>query len=207
MDTWGINAPAVVRQVKGDEEIVLNTTTNARTVVLGGGGTVGVAWQTGLLTGLRDTGVELAGASAIVGTSAGALFGALLSSGRDVTDALAVLATVGQRSDFAGLTSGSETFLNISRQAALAADPQQALRAIGSAAQEATTMLAEDDVTPTRRRRSQRPRYTTIGDTTSPTAPDHDEIDRAHGPPRRPGWIRPRSSGPRGSVLIFSLIY
>jgi NTE family protein len=116
-----------------------------RTVVLGGGGTVGVAWQTGLLAGLREAGVELAGASSIVGTSAGALVGALLSSGRDVTDALAVLAAVGRRIDFDSLTAGSESFLNASRQASLAADPRQALRAIGSAAQEATTTLAEDD--------------------------------------------------------------
>lgn len=116
-----------------------------RTVVLGGGGTVGVAWQTGLLAGLREAGVDLAGASAIVGTSAGALVGALLSSGREPTDALAVLAAVGRRIDFAGLTAGSEAFLEASRQAALAADPRQALRAIGSAAREATTALTEDD--------------------------------------------------------------
>jgi NTE family protein len=105
-----------------------------RAVVLGGGGTVGVAWQTGLLAGLREAGVELAGASAIVGTSAGALVGALLSSGRDVTDALAVLAAVGQKLDFDSLTAGSESFLSASRQASLVADPRQALRAIGSAA-------------------------------------------------------------------------
>jgi NTE family protein len=116
-----------------------------RAVVLGGGGTVGVAWQTGLLTGLREAGIELVGAPAIVGTSAGALVGALLSSGRDVTDALAVLAAVGQKVDFESLTAGSESFLNASRQAALAADPQQALRAIGAAAQQATTRLTEDD--------------------------------------------------------------
>ena len=119
--------------------------TPTRTVVLGGGGTVGVAWQTGLLTGLHDAGTELAGASAIVGTSAGALVGALLASGRDVTDALAVLATVGQKVDFDSLAAGSASFLNASRQAALAADPQQALRAIGAAAHQATTTLTEDD--------------------------------------------------------------
>lgn len=116
-----------------------------RTVVLGGGGTVGVAWQTGLLTGLRDAGVDLAGASAIVGTSAGSLVGALLSSGRDVTNALAVLAAVGQKLDFDSLTAGSENFLTASRQASLAANPRQALRGIGSAAREATTTLDEDD--------------------------------------------------------------
>ncbi|WNV89460.1 patatin-like phospholipase family protein [Umezawaea sp. Da 62-37] len=116
-----------------------------RTVVLGGGGTVGVAWQTGLLAGLREAGVELAGASAIVGTSAGALVGALLSSGRDVTEALPVLAAVGRKLDFDSLAAGSERFLEASRQACLAADPRQALRAIGSAAREATTALTEDD--------------------------------------------------------------
>ena len=116
-----------------------------RGVVLGGGGTVGVAWQAGLLAGLGEAGVELAGASAIVGTSAGALVGALLAGGRDVTDALAVLAVVGQKLDLRSLTAGSESFLNASRQAALAADPVQALRAIGAAARQATTTLTEGE--------------------------------------------------------------
>ncbi len=116
-----------------------------RAVVLGGGGTVGVAWQTGLLAGLREAGIDLAGASSIVGTSAGSLVGAMLACGRDVTDALAVLAAVGQKLDFAVLTAGSESFLSASRQAVFAADPRQALRAIGSAAREATTTLTEDD--------------------------------------------------------------
>ncbi|WP_410668062.1 patatin-like phospholipase family protein [Amycolatopsis sp. cmx-4-68] len=71
-----------------------------RTVVLGGGGTVGVAWQAGLLAGLRAADVDLAAASSIVGTSAGSLVGALLAGGRDVTDALAVLAALGQKLDF-----------------------------------------------------------------------------------------------------------
>lgn len=114
-----------------------------RTVVLGGGGTVGVAWQTGLLTGLREAGVDLAAASSIVATSAGSLVGVLLASGRDVTDALAVLAAVGQKLDFDSLGAGSRHFLDASRQAVFAADPQQALRAIGSAAREASTALTE----------------------------------------------------------------
>ena len=116
-----------------------------RTVVLGGGGTVGVAWQTGLLAGLRETGLDLAGASAVVGTSAGSLVGALLAGGRDVTDALAVLAAVGPKLDLDSLATGSASFLDASRRAGLAADPRQALRAIGSTAQEATTTLTEDD--------------------------------------------------------------
>ena len=116
-----------------------------RAVVLGGGGTVGVAWQTGLLAGLREAGVDLAEASSIVGTSAGSLVGAMLACGRDVTDALAILAEVGKKLDFDSLGAGSQSFLDASRQAVFAADPRQALRAIGSAAQEASTTLTEDD--------------------------------------------------------------
>jgi len=71
----------------------------ARALVLGGGGAVGVGWQTGLLIGLREAGVDLAGAEEIVGTSAGALVGALLASGREVTEALTSLAALGQSID------------------------------------------------------------------------------------------------------------
>ena len=114
-----------------------------RALVLGGGGAVGVGWQTGLLTGLREAGADLAGATAIVGTSAGALVGALLSSGRDVTDALTSLAALGQSIDPDALAAGDEAFLSAMRQASLDTDPRQALRAIGRAAQEASTPAEE----------------------------------------------------------------
>jgi NTE family protein len=114
-----------------------------RALVLGGGGAVGVGWQTGLLTGLREAGVDLAGAEAIIGTSAGAFVGALLSSGRDVTGALTSLAALGQSIDPGALAAGDEAFLSARRQASLDTDPQQALRAIGRAAKEASTP-AED---------------------------------------------------------------
>ena len=112
-------------------------------VVLGGGGAVGVGWQTGLLLGLHEAGVDLAGAEAIVGTSAGALVGALLASGREVTDALTSLAALGQSIDPDSLAAGDEAFLSAMRQASLETEPRQALRAIGRAAKEAST-LAED---------------------------------------------------------------
>ncbi len=114
-----------------------------RALVLGGGGAVGVGWQTGLLTGLREAGVDLAGAESIVGTSAGALVGALLAGGRAVTDALTSLAALGQSIDPDSLAAGDEAFLSAMRQARLETDPRQALRTIGHAAQEAST-LAED---------------------------------------------------------------
>jgi NTE family protein len=58
------------------------TTTHA--LVLGGGGVAGIAWHTGLLTGLADAGVDVTGADLLVGTSAGATVAAQLGEGRPV---------------------------------------------------------------------------------------------------------------------------
>ena len=54
-----------------------------KALVLSGGGSVGIAWQTGLAAGLRRKGVDLAEARFIVGTSAGSAVGAQLALGRD----------------------------------------------------------------------------------------------------------------------------
>lgn len=110
-----------------------------RSLVLGGGGAVGVGWQIGLLTGLRESGIDLAGAEAIVGTSAGALVGALLAGGRDVTDALAALSALHQGVTPDVLASGNAAFLNALHQARFGNDPRAALRSIGRAAREANT--------------------------------------------------------------------
>ena len=53
-------------------------------LVLGGGGVVGVAWETGLIGGLLDNGVDLRAAEAIVGTSAGSMVGTRLAAGQDI---------------------------------------------------------------------------------------------------------------------------
>jgi NTE family protein len=52
-----------------------------KAVVLSGGGTAGAAWMLGLITALRDDGVNLGDADLIVGTSAGARTGAQLATG------------------------------------------------------------------------------------------------------------------------------
>ncbi|HEY8153146.1 MAG TPA: patatin-like phospholipase family protein [Myxococcota bacterium] len=62
--------------------------TDQRALVLGGGGIVGIAWETGLIAGLAERGVQLARAEDMLGTSAGSLVGAWLAGGRDF-DALA----------------------------------------------------------------------------------------------------------------------
>ena len=52
-----------------------------RGLVLGGGGVVGIAWETGVLLGLADEGVDVLAADLVVGTSAGATVGAQATSG------------------------------------------------------------------------------------------------------------------------------
>jgi NTE family protein len=52
-----------------------------RALVLGGGGVAGIAWETGVLLGLFDAGVDLAGADRVIGTSAGSAVAAQITSG------------------------------------------------------------------------------------------------------------------------------
>ena len=52
----------------------------SRGLVLGGGGITGIAWETGLLWGLAEAGLDLTGADRIVGTSAGSIVGAQITS-------------------------------------------------------------------------------------------------------------------------------
>jgi NTE family protein len=50
-------------------------------LVLGGGGITGIAWEIGLLAGLAEAGTDLSGADLVVGTSAGSVVGAQVTSG------------------------------------------------------------------------------------------------------------------------------
>jgi NTE family protein len=52
-------------------------------VVLGGGGSTGVAWHVGVAAGLFDGGVDVRTVDAIIGTSAGAMVGSRLAAGQD----------------------------------------------------------------------------------------------------------------------------
>ena len=52
-----------------------------RALVLGGGGPVGEAWQSGVIEGFADKGIDLSRVDRIIGTSAGAIVGARLASG------------------------------------------------------------------------------------------------------------------------------
>jgi NTE family protein len=65
-----------------------------RALILGGGGITGIAWELGLLAGLRRQGAGLDGADLIVGTSAGSYVGALLATGADLDRAVARTADI-----------------------------------------------------------------------------------------------------------------
>lgn len=60
----------------------------SRALVLGGGGPVGIAWETGLIAGLAEGGVDVSDADWILGTSAGSVVGAQLAAGRSPANLL-----------------------------------------------------------------------------------------------------------------------
>jgi NTE family protein len=62
----------------------------ASALVLGGGGLAGIAWELGLLLGLRDAGVDVTGADVVVGTSAGSVVGTLVALGADLGEMFGV---------------------------------------------------------------------------------------------------------------------
>lgn len=54
--------------------------------VFGGGGIVGLGWEMGVVEGLREAGLDLATADRSIGTSAGAIVGAVLSAGIPIAE-------------------------------------------------------------------------------------------------------------------------
>ena len=113
---------------------------STRALVLGGGGAVGIGWQAGLLTGLREAGLDLTDADVIVGTSAGSVVGGLVASRTDLAAAFTGLAGLAGAMDGAALAEGSQALLDVMAQAGLETDQQQALIRIGKAAEAADTL-------------------------------------------------------------------
>lgn len=66
-------------------------------LVLGGGGVTGIAWELGILKGLADAGVDLTGADLVVGTSAGSVVGAQITTGRPLEELFASQLTPAHR--------------------------------------------------------------------------------------------------------------
>jgi NTE family protein len=74
-------------------ERAMSDSTQGRVLILGGGGPIGEAWESGIIVGLADKGVELSKADRIIGTSAGSIVGARLAlrlpQAQFIADALA----------------------------------------------------------------------------------------------------------------------
>jgi NTE family protein len=58
----------------------------AKALVLGGGGVAGIAWETGVLLGLAELGVDLTDADLLVGTSAGSVVATQVATGQALAD-------------------------------------------------------------------------------------------------------------------------
>jgi NTE family protein len=57
-----------------------------KALILGGGGTTGIGWEMGIILGLHDGGIDVTDADLVVGTSAGSVVGAQITSGHPLED-------------------------------------------------------------------------------------------------------------------------
>ncbi len=65
----------------------------SRALVLGGGGATGIAWEAGIIAGLREEGIDVRDADLMVGTSAGSVVAAHLRLGTSEDDAFGDIRT------------------------------------------------------------------------------------------------------------------
>ena len=129
----------------------MNTTTSpSRAIVLGGGGSAGIAWESGLLAGLLEAGADLEAADLVVGTSAGSAVAVQLRAGGLRLDALRAEmgheADDGQSApDDAAPAFDAEQFMQLMGEAAQGATTPEAGRArIGARAASASPALTEE---------------------------------------------------------------
>ncbi|MET1073297.1 MAG: patatin-like phospholipase family protein [Umezawaea sp.] len=115
-----------------------------RALVLGGGGLAGVAWEIGLLTGLAEGGVDLRGADLVVGTSAGSVVAAQITSGAELPDLLrAQTDPDAQTPEIAAEVDMDRLVELFGVTADQDADPLEVRRRVGRAALDAPTVPEE----------------------------------------------------------------
>lgn len=109
-----------------------------RALVLGAGGVTGVAWEIGILAGLAEAGVDLSAADLLIGSSAGSVVSAMVTSGVDLEELYA-----GQLAPSTSEVTARLGIANILRWAWAnygSRDAQRARARIGALARRATTM-------------------------------------------------------------------
>lgn len=121
-----------------------------RALVLGGGGPVGRAWETGLAAGFANLGINLATADLIVGTSAGAIVGAEIALGWDMNTSMPVAGHSPAGSSagpaLAGAPPGIQELMAAIVQASTSPDPEAARQRIGQIALSASVPDEKDAV-------------------------------------------------------------
>jgi NTE family protein len=114
-----------------------------RALVLGGGGPVGVAWETGLIAGFARAGVDLSQADYVLGTSAGSIVGARLRLTREPTamaDGLLAPRPPGAESAAGPAPDLRRIFELIAESQSGSRNPAQVRRELGELALAAQTM-------------------------------------------------------------------
>ena len=109
-----------------------------RALVLGGGGVTGVAWETGIIVGLAEAGIDLASADLVVGTSAGSVVGAQILSGAKLEDLYAAQ-LADPKGELAARMSAAAV-LRFVAASLMPGDEQRARARLGRAAAKARTV-------------------------------------------------------------------
>jgi NTE family protein len=99
-----------------------------RALVLGGGGPVGIAWESGLVAGLAQAGVDLGQADFTMGTSAGSFVGARLALGADAKTLADPILAETERPASPPREGASRAPADLSRLMAMIAEAQEGLR-------------------------------------------------------------------------------
>jgi NTE family protein len=110
---------------------------------LGGGGPVGVGWESGLAVGLAEAGVALGAADLVVGTSAGSIVGARLALGLDLAE---MVRAVGQPLPVEAGVGGTiaDLMTSLAGAATRAQAPEQMRTELGKLALDAHTVPEGD---------------------------------------------------------------
>lgn len=114
-------------------------------LVLGGGGVAGIAWTTGLLTGLASHGQDLTGADLLVGTSAGSVVAAQVTSGLPLDELFARQTDPARQAPEIPADIDFEKFAaDFGGAVTVANDPAEVRRAVGKMALAAETVSEAD---------------------------------------------------------------
>lgn len=109
-----------------------------RALALGGGGVTGIAWETGLLLGLAEAGLDLSIADVFVGTSAGSVVAAQLTGGASLNQLY--VAQVAAESGEITTRMSAAALVWFMVTMAWPGDPQRARARLGHAALRAKTV-------------------------------------------------------------------